>query len=113
MTAGACTLFLGSAGGKIVNACYSDVWNDERSKTLLRERPELLSNLLVAVTTPMSDVVVEEIVDPNPAAAKVQGLNRDADIAYLQSEVERLQLLVAAYENGRVMRLLKWLQSFF
>lgn len=35
---------------------------------------------------------------------------RDAEMGYLQSELERLSKLVEGYESGRIMRLLRWLR---
>ena len=101
--------FFEQAGGKVIKACYSDVWQDDVSKKLLKDTPELFSNLLVAVTTRDSNVAIEEVVNTDIAVTTATSDN--ADIAYLQTEIKRLQLLVAAYENGRVMRCLKWLHQ--
>lgn len=108
--------FIQQAGGKVVKASYSDCWQDEPTKKALEAHPELRSNLLVVAARADADVNIEyspeQVQNPGHIGnLDLLNLTDAQQVAALRGEVARLQAQVAAYENGRFMRLMRWLHQ--
>jgi SAM-dependent methyltransferase len=108
--------FVKQAGGKIIKASYSDCWQDEATKKALETHPELRSNLVIvaalADATVRSEYSPEQIKNPGDIRnLDVLNLTDAQQVAALRGEVARLKTQVAAYENGRFMRLMRWLHQ--
>jgi SAM-dependent methyltransferase len=97
--------FTGEAGGKIIKAYHSDVWEDETLRKALAQTPEMYSNLVIVAALPNSRVAAETIHSlPGAASLSQSNGENSASIAYLQAEVTRLQ---AAYDGGFFARQLR------
>jgi SAM-dependent methyltransferase len=97
--------FVGEAGGKVVKAYHSNVWEDETLRKALAQTPEMFSNLVVVAALPEANVPTE-LIQSVPGTASLSQANggNNANTAYLQAEIARLQ---AANEGGFFLRQLR------
>lgn len=104
--------FFKNAGGEIVEAHFSDCWDNTSDHAKLERAPQFRSDLMVVVCRAGADL-------PRAAStAQWRQLAKPADLASIPSgllpfhgEIERLQQLVQGYESGRFIRLMKWLHE--
>jgi hypothetical protein len=114
--------FVREAGGRIVNAYFSDCWEEDwLVKGPLSEHPEQRANLVLIAARQESKENNAETVHCNEQAANVQtapGMQMPDELAELKNalaladkEVARLRELVAGYERGRFIRFMKRLKA--
>jgi hypothetical protein len=113
--------FVEQAGGNVVEVSYSDCWEDERTKPLLAEHPELRSNLVVVASradanTRVNTTATKFDSTPEPFSLTDERLFADGNtidyrelVALQAQEIAYLQTLVRAYESGRFIRFMNWL----
>ena len=84
----------------------------EHTNPVLAQTPEYSSNLMLVAAQKESTRPVEEIhANDGEVLPEEISLPLDADPQLMKLEIERLTTLVNSYENGRAIRLIKWLQS--
>lgn len=101
--------FANNGGGRVVKAVYSTSMFNEQNNPAFDTRPEYSSNLMLLVGKPEGDRPTEQIMlrDTLNAGSMLDKSNPDQ----LLNEIERLTTLVESYENGRIIRMIKWLRE--
>lgn len=90
--------FIEEAGGKIIKAYYSDVWNNETLRSTLSETPQMFSNLVVVAALSDANIAPEQIQQSEDVSFSASE-EQSAEVTYLQAELRRLQTMVNDYEN--------------
>ncbi|MEM8862327.1 MAG: methyltransferase domain-containing protein [Chloroflexota bacterium] len=101
--------FANDAGGRVVKAIYSTSMFNEQVNSALEKRPEYSSNLMLIVGKPEGEQPIEQIMLRETLNA--ESMLDESNPDQLLSEIERLTTLVESYENGRVIRMIKWLRE--
>lgn len=103
--------FIGAAGGRVVKRTYSDCWDDVYTKQGLRDHPQLRSNLLLVAQRAGATGNGQVVAAAGEFGTADSAVLADNRVALQAAEIARLQAVVQAYENGKFIRLMRWLNG--
>ncbi len=116
--------FTRNAKGRIVNASYSDCWDDNGLAEFFSTHPEQKSNLIIVAASQEVDHAqkdswrdeedIQPIVWNEQIANSLIFGDKNTEIACLQekdTEIYHLQKLLNTYKRSRCIRLMNWLRN--